>query len=388
MAFISIPNSLTNGTTADASLVQADFDAIINGLSDTTKDLSINALTLAGALTANGNITLGNASGDTITFTGSLSSSIPIATNTTYNIGSATLGLGGAYIGGTGSFTTKIASAATASWTLTLPVTAGTAGYALKTDGSGNASWVARGNILHATTSQTTTYPITTSDDIILCSGSAFTATLPTAVGVTGKTYIIKKTDATAANVITIATTSSQTIGLASATSFTLQTIDDTIMVVSDGSNWQILSRHCTTPWASFTPTGAWSSNTTYTGYWRRVGDSIEVKVDLAITGTPTSATLTVNFLPNSWTIDTNKIPNTTAGLGNIVGHGTVKSAGNGYQALGRYTTSSSVTVVTLPDAAASTNRYNNVTQAAPGTFANGDEISLLFTCPITNWTN
>lgn len=95
--------TLTNGTTADASQVQQNFTDILNGVSDGTKDLSINALTAAGTATFNGNVTLGNASGDDITVTGSLASTIAIKTNNSFNIGSATLGLAGIYLGNGGA---------------------------------------------------------------------------------------------------------------------------------------------------------------------------------------------------------------------------------------------------------------------------------------------
>jgi hypothetical protein len=47
-----------------------NFNDILNGVSDGSKDLSINALTVAGTATLNGNIILGNNSADTITVTG------------------------------------------------------------------------------------------------------------------------------------------------------------------------------------------------------------------------------------------------------------------------------------------------------------------------------
>lgn len=137
----SVTYTFANSTTADATQVNQNFTDLINGMSDGTKDFSINALTVAGAATLNGNVALGNASGDDVTMTGSLASSIAVKTNATYNIGGATTGLLSVYISGTASFTTRIQSAATASWTFTLPATAGTDGYVMKTDGSGNAAW-------------------------------------------------------------------------------------------------------------------------------------------------------------------------------------------------------------------------------------------------------
>src|SRR5687768_4250313 len=95
----SVTYTLTNGTTADASQVMQNFNDLINGVSDGTKDLSVNALTLAGALTANGHATLGNASADDLTVNASLASHLPIKTTNSYDIGSSTIGLRALYFG-------------------------------------------------------------------------------------------------------------------------------------------------------------------------------------------------------------------------------------------------------------------------------------------------
>lgn len=67
MAIPSVTYTFTNSTVADATEVNTNFNNIISSLTDGTSDHSISTLTLAGALTANGNVTLGNASGDTMT---------------------------------------------------------------------------------------------------------------------------------------------------------------------------------------------------------------------------------------------------------------------------------------------------------------------------------
>lgn len=89
---------------------------------------------------------------------------------------------------------------------------------------------------------KTTTYSITTSDSVILCdaTSAAFTVTLPTASGNTGKTFTIKKIDSSS-NIVTIATTSSQTID--GVTTQKLFARYDTSIVQSDGSNWVIINR-------------------------------------------------------------------------------------------------------------------------------------------------
>jgi hypothetical protein len=144
MAGPSVTNTFSNSTTADATQVNTNFTDLINGATDGTKDYSINALTVAGAANLNGNVTLGNAAGDDITITGSLASSIPIKTTNSYDLGSSTLGLRSLYFGAN-SQTTKIigSGSMSATWTLTLPVSAGSAGRPMVTDGSGVSSWAA-----------------------------------------------------------------------------------------------------------------------------------------------------------------------------------------------------------------------------------------------------
>lgn len=136
--------TLTNGNTADASQVSQNFTDILNGVSDGTKDLSISALTVAGTSTLNGNINLGNASGDDLAITASLASTLAIKTNNTYGIGGATLGLSGIYLGAPSSRSTRITAnqSLSASHTLVLPDGNGTSRYFMETDGSGNMTWV------------------------------------------------------------------------------------------------------------------------------------------------------------------------------------------------------------------------------------------------------
>lgn len=129
MAFPTYTYVFTNGSTADATQVNQNYTDILNGITDTTKDISINALTVAGAATLNGNVTLGNSSAKLITFTGSLNSSIPVGTTFTYDIGAATVGLRDIYFGSSdlAARTTKIRAGVVASSnTLTLPIIAGT----------------------------------------------------------------------------------------------------------------------------------------------------------------------------------------------------------------------------------------------------------------------
>lgn len=90
--------------------------------------------------------------------------------------------------------------------------------------------------------SKTTTYAILASDSGVVCNAgvAGFTVTLPTAVGVSGKRYTIKKSLAdSSTNAVTIATTSSQTID--GSTTIDIITSGLCLEVQSDGANWRLI---------------------------------------------------------------------------------------------------------------------------------------------------
>ena len=100
-----------------------------------------------------------------------------------------------------------------------------------------------------AITAQSTTYSILTTDDVVTCSGASFTLTFPTAVGVGGKQYTIKHLGTSLTQVYTLATTGGQTIGGIASGAYALYTNQESIKVISDGANWQILDRMANSPW-------------------------------------------------------------------------------------------------------------------------------------------
>jgi hypothetical protein len=81
--------------------------------------------------------------------------------------------------------------------------------------------------------STTTAYAVTADDYFVDCSGT-FNVTLPTAVGIAGKIYIVKNSGS---GLITVNTTSSQTID-GSLTKTLSQ--NDSIYLTSNGNNWLI----------------------------------------------------------------------------------------------------------------------------------------------------
>jgi len=85
--------------------------------------------------------------------------------------------------------------------------------------------------------SKTANYTILLTDSTINCTANSFTVTLPTAVGIAGQAFNIKNSGT---GVITIATTSSQTIDEYLSAAIILPQYTN-LTVMSNGSNWLIL---------------------------------------------------------------------------------------------------------------------------------------------------
>lgn len=163
--------------------------------------------------------------------------------------------------------------------------------------------------------------------------------------------------------------------------------IDDCIIADANLINLGLAS--IATDWTTFTPTGTWSTNTTYTGKWRRIGDTLEVQSYIALAGAPTTAALSVN-LPTGFVIDTSKFADTSSEV--LVGTGLVIDSGAlNYAAEAAYIgTTTSVRVRVSPDAGSGyVNRmYSSVTQALPITFGASDSLSIYYSVPIVGWTS
>jgi len=390
MANITVTNTFANSTTADATQVNQNFTDIINGTSDGTKDFSISALTVAGAATLNGNVTLGNASGDDITVTGSLAGSIPIKTTFNSDIGAATLGLKSIYLGSDDSaaFSVRvIAGTMGASYTLTLPTAVPTQShFMLKASTSGVGSF-SDPNVVQVV-AKTATYTATLADDVITVdtSGGAWTLDLPTAVGNGGKVYTIKKIEAST-NALTIDPDGTETIE--GDTTRKMFTLNETYKIVSNNANWVALDHKTNTSWVAYTPTGTWSTNTTYTGKWRRVGDSVHCMVQLSMAGNASGGSLVVD-IPNAtaWTIDTAKLLGTTGNRTLIPG--SCQAFDSTVSNFGHCSIMYESTTRVRPQGESGTSgggtTQNVVNDSVPFTFASGDLISLHFTVPITDW--
>jgi len=141
---------------------------------------------------------------------------------------------------------------------------------------------------------KTGSYTLTPADYTVEWTSGTATATLPTAVGVAGQVYVLKNNGA---GIITIATTSSQTIDAIASGVLTLAT-RDILAVQSNGANWIIVNVPYSTPHGSFLDTTTQA---------------------IATPGTPQVITLNTdtakNKITHSTSVDTGRITVTEAGL-------------------------------------------------------------------------
>lgn len=180
---------------------------------------------------------------------------------------------------------------------------------------------------------KTANYPAVI-NEFVQCSSAAFTVTLPTAVGQGGKSIGVIKTDSTAANKISFATTSSQTIGGAAASTVFAMTLNEGFIFTSDNANWQITSHTFDASPQTFTSTFASSggtpgvpgTNTQQSRWWRTKGGvRMLFHFEQTVAGTTGSSTFYTWTIPNSasWTI-TSDIKQITAfdniNLGRVYG--------------------------------------------------------------------
>lgn len=140
------------------------------------------------------------------------------------------------------------------------------------------------------------------------------------------------------------------------------------------------------TPWVAYTPTGSWVSNTTYTGLWRRVGDTLEARAKAATSGAPTNTQLTIS-IPSGLTIDTTKLLTTTQGFASILGEVVaVDAAAAIYFGAVVYNDTTSVYGYVF-SASGAYAQAANFSTTAPFTFGSGDSVEFKFKVPIVGWT-
>ncbi len=137
-------------------------------------------------------------------------------------------------------------------------------------------------------------------------------------------------------------------------------------------------------PW---TPTGSWTTNTTYSGTRFRVGNREYFQGKISLSGAPTSASLTLN-LPV--TIDTSDsgLNNAEQGQTQLGPIDYIDSATTSSPMDGRvyYDTTTTVQFRAAAIPSGTNNEFQQVTQSAPITWASGDEIHFAFSVPVVGY--
>lgn len=246
------------------------------------------------------------------------------------------------------------------------------------------AIWIAAGNIanLPVITTKATTYTALTTDEIIhVTTASAWTLTLYTASGNAGRRLKIVKTGS-GFNQLTIDANAAELINGNATTNINTQ--HESVDLLCDGTGWVIENRNSDTGWVDFTFTGTFTTNTTYSGEWRRLGDSMEARIYISWGGASTTSFLGID-IPESLTIATDKIALTTS-TNRALGDGSIVdlSLADTHILQGAYNNSSSVQFQHWDPSDLSIANVNG--SGSPMTIASGDTASLRFSVPISGW--
>lgn len=142
------------------------------------------------------------------------------------------------------------------------------------------------------------------------------------------------------------------------------------------------------TDWVAWTPTGSWNTNVTYTGFKRRVGGDGEYRVNIAISGAPNAANLTIN-LPSGEVIDETKVVNTSANSDWSFGQVNMLDSGLATYIGGlSYNNTTSLQVRALDAAGAALRDLGAVSNTVPATWGASDSVSMFFKVPISGWSS
>lgn len=269
----------------------------------------------------------------------------------------------------------------------------GADGTFLKADSAqtNGVTWATAGSSKSVVSKAFADTPFTAStEDIILydTSGGASTINLP--AGSAGKVFRITKTT-TDFSVLTVDGDASENIrdNGTSATTTTLNTAGESIELVWNGTLWEVTDRRIPSGWTAYTPTGSVTTNATYTGVYRRSGDSIELQITAVFGSTNTqgdwtfTAAQAMNGL-TGLTIDEDRLSSASAS-NDVATVGVAVYEDSGAAHRGGMTVWYQKSTDLIKTAGSS---FSDITPASntPITIASGDSFSFKFTLPITGW--
>lgn len=143
------------------------------------------------------------------------------------------------------------------------------------------------------------------------------------------------------------------------------------------------------TVWTAFTPTGAFTTNTTYTGKYRLVGQNLQAQYKISFAGAANAVNGTVN-LPSGFTMTSGPLLEaSTNNIGPNMGIGLFSNVADRTNAVvvnGRWLTSSSIELWYM-GVSTQVRNLGQVSNTAPKTIASGDFIIFNIDVPVTEAT-
>jgi hypothetical protein len=141
------------------------------------------------------------------------------------------------------------------------------------------------------------------------------------------------------------------------------------------------------TDWVAFTPTGSWNTNTTYTGFYKRVGDTLHMWIKISLSGSPnTTSHLTVTSFPGSAAIDTAKMLDTSSNFRIGSGSAAYGSGPVTYDIMATYSSTTQIELRMWVDGAQEWASINTGDLVVFGAFTSGNFVTALITVPISTW--
>jgi hypothetical protein len=145
------------------------------------------------------------------------------------------------------------------------------------------------------------------------------------------------------------------------------------------------------TDFEEFSVTSSYTVNSTHTGYWRRIGNSAEIRIHAEYSGTPNGGAYTFD-LPPGLVIDTEFLNDAASSVPHV-GYGDLfdASTGNSYVLKVRYSDTNTVRIAVHNN---SVGNYNTASSAdfdataAPVQVISGDSANFVFTVPIVGWSS
>lgn len=215
---------------------------------------------------------------------------------------------------------------------------------------------------------------------VVSAKSQAIVLTIPEASSDSSSTFRIIKTD-DSFNPVTIRTTNFST---------TLDTQGETVTLVPSGNTYVVLERYIPSVWTSYPAVinlngGVKGTVIRDLSWWRRVGDSIEVRYDYAQSaGGSTGSTYGLG-IPSPLVMSTTKIPNTSA-QSVILGSCQAESSSVPAFYWGSVIWTSPSTVAFTLDNDAATNKSVIFGSNPLGLGQTTLNLSAIFTAPITGW--